>query len=363
MIAAEARLAIAEGAPPDERFRRWFYLGGLASLVAGIFAVNARTTALIVRAAMSEAEFEGSLQHYPYGRWFRSAYAPERRRALWLSYIAPVVRFAGDAAIGDRPLLVRAGDDVRPAQIPTFGRARMIDAGGMTALMPLQHDRHFGMIGMVDSADVPFRDKARRLVWRGATTGVFRITPLEPRLGVRAAIPAVMARVSDPAIDIGYSLNNLRQERCGVPLGGIDACIRPALTPEQQLSARYLLSLEGNDTASGLKWMLYSNSVVIMPHPTVETWACEPQLKPMVHYVPVRPDLSDLEDVFAWCLCNDAACERIAHNGRAFVEGLRDPKTTRQIAIAIIRHYAAKVTLVAEGADITAGFLDVRHAA
>lgn len=35
----------------------------------------------------------------------------------------------------------------------------------------------------------------------------------------------------------------------------------------------------GNDAASGLKWMLASNSVVFMPLPRVETWAMESLLQ------------------------------------------------------------------------------------
>jgi len=35
----------------------------------------------------------------------------------------------------------------------------------------------------------------------------------------------------------------------------------------------------GNDVASGLKWMLASNSVVFMPPPRVETWAMESLLQ------------------------------------------------------------------------------------
>lgn len=35
----------------------------------------------------------------------------------------------------------------------------------------------------------------------------------------------------------------------------------------------------GNDVASGLKWMLASNSVVFMPLPRVETWAMESLLQ------------------------------------------------------------------------------------
>lgn len=46
--------------------------------------------------------------------------------------------------------------------------------------------------------------------------------------------------------------------------------------------------------ATGLKWMLASNSVVFMPPRRFESWAMESLLKPWVHYVPIRRDTRDL---------------------------------------------------------------------
>lgn len=43
--------------------------------------------------------------------------------------------------------------------------------------------------------------------------------------------------------------------------------LKPSLSIRQQLGYRYLVSVEGNDVASGLKWMLASNSTVLMPPP------------------------------------------------------------------------------------------------
>jgi len=44
---------------------------------------------------------------------------------------------------------------------------------------------------------------------------------------------------------------------------------------------KYILSIEGNDVASGLKWQLYSNSVVFMRKPKIVSWAMEDKLIPL----------------------------------------------------------------------------------
>jgi Glycosyl transferase family 90 len=56
----------------------------------------------------------------------------------------------------------------------------------------------------------------------------------------------------------------------------------------EMLQYKVIVILEGNDISSGLKWALYSNSVVLMPKPTFTSWAMEERLVPYVHYVPLR---------------------------------------------------------------------------
>ena len=104
----------------------------------------------------------------------------------------------------------------------------------------------------------------------------------------------------------------------------------------EQLQSKFLLSLEGNDVATGLKWMLYSNSAVVMPRPTCETWACEGELMPFKHYIPVKYDLSDIEEVFDWCLTNLDAAEEIANNGRRFIENFLDEPLETEILRQVI---------------------------
>jgi hypothetical protein len=58
---------------------------------------------------------------------------------------------------------------------------------------------------------------------------------------------------------------------------------------------RYIISVEGNDVSTNLKWAMASGSVVIMPTPRVETFFREGVLQPYVHYLPIAGDAHDLE--------------------------------------------------------------------
>lgn len=62
------------------------------------------------------------------------------------------------------------------------------------------------------------------------------------------------------------------------------------MTLRQHLDYKFILSLEGNDVASNLKWVMSSNSLAVMPRPTCETWFMEGRLIPNYHYVEIKPD-------------------------------------------------------------------------
>jgi len=84
------------------------------------------------------------------------------------------------------------------------------------------------------------------------------------------------------------------------------------------LKYKYLLSIEGNDVATGLKWMLYSNSVIF----TKATWAMEDLLLPFVHYIPIAPDYSNLLEMIRWAEDHQHACQVISKRATDFMERL-----------------------------------------
>jgi hypothetical protein len=51
---------------------------------------------------------------------------------------------------------------------------------------------------------------------------------------------------------------------------------------ESLLEYKGIIMIEGNDVASGLKWALLSQSVVLMPPPKHTSWAMEELLEPWI---------------------------------------------------------------------------------
>ena len=83
-----------------------------------------------------------------------------------------------------------------------------------------------------------------------------------------------------------------------------------------------LISIEGNDVSTSLKWMLFSRSVVLMPQPTKTSYAMEELLKPWVHFIPINSNLTNLEERVQWIKHNDKEAQKIAERGTIFMHDL-----------------------------------------
>jgi hypothetical protein len=106
---------------------------------------------------------------------------------------------------------------------------------------------HFDSLDCVKDNDIAWAMKNDTLVWRGATTG--------PR--TRLVVQYFNAY---PIEDVDIGLTTLvRGEENNESTRQF---VKPEMSQKEQLSYKYLLSLEGNDVATGLKWQLDSNSVV-----------------------------------------------------------------------------------------------------
>lgn len=69
----------------------------------------------------------------------------------------------------------------------------------------------------------------------------------------------------------------------------------------------------------------YSNNsmncvVQVAPRQVADTMWYFPLLQPYVDHVPVKADLSDLEEKIRWCRENDDKCRRIGENAKIFYE-------------------------------------------
>jgi hypothetical protein len=83
---------------------------------------------------------------------------------------------------------------------------------------------------------------------------------------------------------------------------------------------KYLLVIDGNTWPSRIQKYLATNSVIL--YNGIFTDLYLGMLKPWVHYVPIRTDLSDLDEKIEWLLANDDEAHSIAINAKALMSTL-----------------------------------------
>lgn len=113
----------------------------------------------------------------------------------------------------------------------------------------------------------------------------------------------------------------------------------PKLTIGEQLDYKFVMSLEGNDVASNLKWIMSSNSIAVTPPLTCETWFMEGRLIPNHHYIEIKPDFSDIEEKLNYYISHPEEAQKIIDNANAYVEQFKDKKRERLISLLVLKKY------------------------
>jgi len=220
---------------------------------------------------------------------------------------------------------------------------RNVCKGMAPILWKLSVARHWDPIVFAQRQDVRWKDKTLGALWRGDFTGKHKTKESDLELcfdNQRCAF--VFNNRDSKIIDAGLS-SGLSWLKNGT-ISGVQV-IKGRVTMHQIQQYKVIISFEGNDVASGLKWSLLSESVVLMPPPTRTSWAMEELLEPWVHYIPMQPDGSNAEEMVQWVGDHDEEAHMIAERGRLFMYDLLyhpdAPAEERAVKAEIARLYHA----------------------
>jgi hypothetical protein len=215
-------------------------------------------------------------------------------------------------------------------------------------LLPLNIERHFGPIKISVRDHISFKDKEPVAFWRGVTTGEsdcwLKGTKRQNVPGCpRWNLITRWANSSSPVVDVGLS-SIVQDSEDKYIEKNYSPYLKTALGIQEMLKFRYLISVEGNDCASNLKWAMASRSVVMMPHPLRETFFGEGLLKPYIHYIPIRSDTEDLESKIRFCEANLDFCESVAKNARQYtLQFHKNSKSILKMAVPILQKHLDEV--------------------
>ena len=114
---------------------------------------------------------------------------------------------------------------------------------------------------------------------------------------------------------------------------------KPEITLYDHLKYKFIISIEGNDVASNLKWVMSSNSIAVMPNPRYETWFMEGTLIPNYHYIEIKPDYSDLPERLQYYIDHPEEAKKIIQNAHEYVKQFQDKDREDLIHLLVLRKY------------------------
>lgn len=174
-------------------------------------------------------------------------------------------------------------------------------------LLKLDKVRHFILV----KDSTPFSKKKDILFGRGHITQDHRVK-------------FYAKYFSNPMCDLGQVNRN----------GGNPEWIKPKVSIGEHLNYKFILSLEGNDVATNLKWIMSSNSLAVAPYMRMESWYMEGLLQPDVHYVSVNEDYSNLSSQLQFYIDHPEAAREILRNAREYRAQFEN--TTREDLISLL---------------------------
>lgn len=209
----------------------------------------------------------------------------------------------------------RFGDVTDVTDFPRFVKTRPLQKPhDNSILLRLNSIRHFRPI----TDTTPFHQKKNSLVWRGKVKRDHRRDFFRKHFGNTLCNLGMTNKLDDK------EMNSWK---------------KPFLSIKEQLQHKFILSIEGNDVATNLKWIAQSNSLCFMTQPKYESWFMEGTLKPGKHYVQLRDDYSDLTQKIEYYLTHTHEAEEIINNFKRFYIEFTDPKKEHLIGLLVAQKY------------------------
>lgn len=205
------------------------------------------------------------------------------------------------------------GDVVTVPNTPSFVKSRPInDFNNNAILLKLDSVRHY----YVYPDKLKYKDKMDLIVWRGAAHQPHRKE-------------FVKNFYNHPLCNIGCVHKKSKDE----------VWHKSFMSVAEQLKYKFILSIEGNDVATNLKWIMASNSLCFMVKPKFETWFMEGLLVPGYHYVELKNDYSDLEEKVNYYIHNPDEAEVIIKNANEHFSQFMDAKKEKIVSLLVMKKY------------------------
>ena len=188
----------------------------------------------------------------------------------------------------------------------------------------------------------PWRERLPMAIWRGATTGRDELNTTTITTLPRYRLCQVSLQRPDlldaRLTNLVQTANATDHERLNTQLLN-QGLLRQRLSPHDLALHRWMVEIDGNVNSWGLLWKLLSGSCILRVASARRQWYHH-QLTAWKHMVPIRADLSDLEQKLQWCRSHLGESEQIAQQGQQLA--LQVIKAMDKVQLAAVQAYAAE---------------------
>ncbi len=169
--------------------------------------------------------------------------------------------------------------------------------------------------------------KEDKIFWRGSTTGrrdkdSYNVNNMDKLVRLKLVM---LSKLYPELIDAQFTrFADFSEDESGTNLQKILMILfdkgKYFVKEAQHLKYKYLIAIDGNTCPwQRVPWIMFSNSVLIKQETNNVQWFY-PALKPYVHFVPVKENLTDIFMQLHWLKANDNRAKAIALNAQNFVK-------------------------------------------
>lgn len=171
-----------------------------------------------------------------------------------------------------------------------------------------------------------WENKKSIALFRGSSTG--KGISIDDNMRLKVAYMSSL-NLKDPTDDLNYldagitkwnvrpkKISNFRKLQT-IDVESLPFGLSNYLSLKEQSEYKYIIHIDGHVSAFRLSLELSLKSVILIVESEWKIWYSE-KLKPYVHYVPIKNDLSDLIEQIQWCKNNDEKCKKISENAFYF---------------------------------------------
>ena len=218
-------------------------------------------------------------------------------------------------------------------------------------LMPdaymLRKDMWNNLTKEIIAAQNPWQTKIDKIFWRGSSTGgndnyLYNIYNFDKLTRLKLVIlsklyPDLIDAVINKYVEFSDNKDgdNLKKTLNILFDGKMNK-----LREVDHLRYKYLIALDGNTCPwMRVPWIMLSNSVLVKQETKNMQWFY-PALKPYVHYVPLKEDLTDIFQQIEWMKSHDKELQKISTNAQNFVKNNLMPEDIDAHMTIILNEYA-----------------------